>query len=96
MSGGPFRDTLAPAIADAERQLAELRHQRAQLEGRYEEARMRLDSKVLESAPRPVPPPRDDEDIPLHSLLDSKDARKAAIAGVLVGLLGWIPLFVVR
>lgn len=88
MSGGPFRDTLAPAIAEAERQLAELRQQRADLEQRYDLARMRLDSKVFESALPPVTPPPEPVDWPT--------ARKAVMIGVLVGLFLWIPLLAGR
>jgi hypothetical protein len=41
MSGGPFRDTLTPLIAHAQRELAELRQQRATLETELANARLR-------------------------------------------------------
>ncbi len=88
MSDGPFRDALGPAIADAERQLAELRQQRTDLERRYAGAQMRLDSRVSEPPPLPVVPPREPIDWP--------QVRKSAIVGALVGLLLWLPMFLGR
>jgi len=94
MTGGPFRDTLAPLIEDAQRQLAELRRRRAALEVRYEDARNRLDAKT-----QPPPAPalseidfeaqfrRELAQVPLPAF------KIPFIAGLIVGLLSWFQIF---
>jgi len=42
MSGGPFRDTLTPLLADTQRQLEELREERQMLEGSLFEMKCEL------------------------------------------------------
>ena len=93
MSGGPFRDTLAPLIDEARRQLAELQQRRAALEVRYEDARKRLDAKT-----QPAP-------LPSGAMLEALQQREMAvqlrsgalktpfIAGLIVGLLTWFQMF---
>lgn len=86
MSGGPFRDTLPPLIADARRELARLRQQRTVLDARYERARASLDKKIAETPP----PPNVD-----HWPLD-RTVKKAFIAGASVGLVLWFPILMGR
>jgi hypothetical protein len=93
MSGGPFRDTLAPLIDEARRQLAELQQRRAALEVRYENARKRLDAKTQQPPP-PSPAMREAQELREFAVeLRSGALKRPFIAGLIVGLLSWFLIF---
>ena len=78
----PYRDTLTPLIADAQRELERLRQQRVALEARYEWALSTLEVKVAQTSAgvlHAAPPP---------DVMNGRDRQTALVftAGLLSGL----------